>query len=190
MHRHYYIVTLALLFVATILSDKYLPTFEPLSLKPVEKEKPAASDFFLEGVTTTVMHKNGKPDYKMTADHVSHFPDKDQVKLDKVNFKLFQASQSVWSASAQQGIVENRAGIIHLKNKVVLHRPKTQTSEAITLTTSELHIFTKKEFAETPAKVKITSGNSQVDAVGMHLYLDEGRMELLSSIRTRYDSAQ
>ena len=189
MHRHYYIVTLALLFVATILSDKYLPTFEPLSLKPVEKEKQTASDFFLEGVTTTVMHKNGKPDYQMTADHVTHFPGKDQVKLDKVNFKLFQTSQSVWSASAQQGIVENRAGIIHLKNKVVLHRPQTKTSEAITLTTSELHIFSKKDLAETQAKVQIKSGNNQIDAVGMRLFLDEGRMELLSSIRTRYDNA-
>lgn len=190
MHRHYYIVTLALLFVATILSDKYLPTFAPLSLKPVEKEKQTASDFFIEGVTTTVMGKNGRPDYQMTADYVTHFPDKDIVKLDKVNFKLYQVKQSTWSVSAQQGEVENLAGIIHLKDKVVLSRPETETSEAITLATSELHIYSKKDLAETDAKVQIKSGNSQIDAVGMRLYLDEGRMELLSSIRTRYDSAK
>lgn len=189
MHKHYYIVTLVILFIATILSDEYLPTFEPLSLKPVEEEKQDTSDFFLEGVTTTVMNKNGKPDYEMKASYVSHFPDKDLVKLDKVSFNLFQNKQIPWSASADKGEVENRDNIIHLKDNVVLHRPKTRTDNAITLTTSELHIFSNKDYAETPARVKITSGNSQIDAVGMKLYLDEGRMEFLSSIRTRYDAA-
>jgi lipopolysaccharide export system protein LptC len=188
MHRHYYIVTLALLFIATILSDKYLPTFESLSLTPVEEQKQTASDFFIEGATTTVMHKNGRPDYQMTADYVTHFPDQDLVKLDKVNFKLFQASQATWTVSANHGEVENREGIIHLKDKVVLHRPKSKTDEAITLTTPELHIFSKQDLAETQSKVQIKSGNNQIDAVGMRLYLDEGRMELLSSIRTRYDA--
>lgn len=189
MHRHYYIVTLIILFIATILSDEYLPTFEALSLKPVKQEKLNTSDFFLESVSTTVMNKNGKPDYQMKAGYVSHFPDRDLVKLDKVSFKLFQAQQAAWSARAEKGEVENQQSIIHLRDKVVLHRPKTKTDKAITLTTSELHIFSKKDYAETPAKVRIKSGNSQIDAVGMRLYLDEGRMELLSSIRTRYDDA-
>lgn len=189
MHRHYYIVTFILLFIATLLSDKYLPTFKPLSLTPETEEKATASDFFLEGVTTHVMHKDGTPDYEMSAEYVTHFPDKDLVKMDKVSFKLFQPEQAEWSASADKGEVENLESIIHLKENVVLQRPKIGKENAIMLTTSELHIFSKQDYAETPAKVKITSGNSQIDATGMRLFLDEGRMEFLSSIRTRYDTA-
>ncbi|MEJ2141320.1 MAG: LPS export ABC transporter periplasmic protein LptC [Gammaproteobacteria bacterium] len=187
MHRHYYIVTLILLFIAIILSDKYLPTFEPLSFRPVEKEKKKASDFFLENVATTVMHANGEPDYHMTADYVTHYPDSDLVKLNKVNFRLFQTGQATLSVSANKGEVENRKSVIHLKDNVVLQRPESKTDEAITLTTSELHIFSREEYAETPAAVKVVSGNNQIEAVGMRMYLDEGRMEFLSSIRTRFD---
>lgn len=190
MHRHYYIVTFILLFIAIIASDKYLPTFEPLSLTPIKKEKKAASDFFLESVSTTVLHKNGKPDYQMTADYVTHYPDRDLVKMDKVSFSLFQPGQATWQASADKGEVESEEAIIHLKDNVVLHRPESQEEEAITLTTTELHIFTKKDYAETPATVKITSGNNRIEAVGMRMFIDEGRMEFLSSIRTQFDAEQ
>ena len=185
MHRHYYFVTFVLLFIAIILSDKYLPTFAPLSLKPVEKEKKAVSDFFLEGVTTTVMHEDGTPNYQLKADYVTHFPDNDLVKMEQVNFQLFQPGQVTLSVSANKGEVENRQGIIHLKENVVLHRPRSETEEAITLTTSELHIFSKEDFAETPAAVKVQSGSNRIEAIGMRMYLDEGRMEFLSSIRTQ-----
>lgn len=187
MHRHYYIVTLILLFIAIILSDKYLPTFEPLSFRPIEKEKKKASDFFLEKVTTTVMHENGEPDYHMTADYVSHYPDTELVKMEKVNFNLYQTGQATLSVSANKAEVDNRKSVIHLKDNVVLHRPKSKTDEAITLTTSELHIYSREEYAETPATVKVVSENNEIEAVGMRMFLDEGRIEFLSSIRTRFD---
>ena len=184
MTRRYYIFILVLLFAVITLGERYLPSFKALPLKT--QPKTMASDFFLENMSSTVMFKNGKPDYRVAAARLTHFPDEDVVKLNKVKFQLFRAAESNWSATAQQGRIENREGIIHLKGEVILQRPKTKTVDAVKLSTPELHIYSKKDYAETTAPIKIESGNNQITAVGMRLYLNEGRMEFLSSTRGKY----
>ncbi|MGD8812099.1 MAG: LPS export ABC transporter periplasmic protein LptC, partial [Thioalkalispiraceae bacterium] len=84
------------------------------------------------------------------------------------------------------GIIEKRDNIIHLEGNVILQRPGAENIEAIKLTTPELHIYSKQDYAETEAPVKIDSGNNQITAVGMRLYLKEGRIEFLSTTRGTY----
>lgn len=184
MSRRYYIYTLILLFAIIALGDRYLPTFQALTFKA--KPKTTTSDFFLENMTTTIMQKNGKPDYQVKAARLTHFPDQEIVELNQVEFQLFRASYANWAASAAQGRIENREGIIHLKGDVILQRPATAQFDAIKLSTSELHIYSKKDYVETSAPVTIDSGKNQVTAVGMRLYLENGRMEFLSSARVKY----
>lgn len=184
MTRRYYIFILVLLVALTALGDRYLPTFQTVSPEPTAKTK--ASDFYLENVRSTVMLKDGKPEYTLEAERISHFPDEDTVELKQVKFKLFRPAQSKWSGRAQQGRVDNRKGIIHLKGKVVLQRPASKTAEAIKLSTPELHIYSKKDYAETTAAVQVESGNNKISATGMRLYLEDGRMEFLSSTRVIY----
>lgn len=184
MTKHHYIFILVLLFAIIALGDRYLPSFEGLPLQP--QQNATASDFFLENMSSTVMLKNGKPDYTLKAARLSHFANQDIVELSKVQFQLFRPAQSNWSANAQQGRIETREGIIHLKGKVILQRPATQTAEAIKLATPELHIYSKKDYAETTAAVQVDSGNNRITATGMRLYLKEGRIEFLSSTRGTY----
>ncbi|MGD8484588.1 MAG: LPS export ABC transporter periplasmic protein LptC [Thioalkalispiraceae bacterium] len=184
MTRRYYIFILVLLFAIIALSERYLPTFEALSLKA--KPQTTASDFFLENTTSTVMTHSGKPDYIVNAKRMTHFPDRDIVELKKVNFQLKRNQHANWSADAELGIIEKRDNIIHLEGNVILQRPGAENIEAIKLTTPELHIYSKQDYAETEAPVKIDSGNNQITAVGMRLYLKEGRIEFLSTTRGTY----
>ena len=50
----------------------------------------------------------------------------------------------------------------------------------------DLPEFTDTHYAETAAPVTITDANSTVKAIGMHAFLAEERIELLSAVRGVY----
>lgn len=184
MSHRYYIYVLLLLFAIIALADRYLPSFEALSMK--SKSQTTASDFFLENLDSTVMQANGKPDYTLKAQRLTHYPDSEIVDLAQVEFKLLRKGAGDWRATAEQGQVEKYPQVIHLSGNVLFSRPASAGRQPVTLRTPELHIYTDKDIAETDAAVRITSGNNQISAVGMRLYLEEGRMEFMSSTRVEY----
>ena len=56
----------------------------------------------------------------------------------------------------------------------------------VVVTTRDVRLRPKEQYAETDAPVNIARGPDTIDAIGARVFLDQGIVELLSSARGRY----
>ena len=186
MSKLHYITILLLVILIAAFSNWLLRSFEtePLGIKKEVRHDP---DYFIEQFIATQLDKNGKPRYRLEADLLNHFPDDDSIELTRLKLKLFREKLPAWSANADEGLVLEKGALIKLIGHVVMQRPPSPTESEIKLITSNLVIYPQKEYAETDAAVQITSANSIIEATGMKVYLADGRLELLSNTRGKYE---
>lgn len=178
---------LLLLFVISItwLSVWLLDTVSPLP-RLEKKALRHDPDYFLEDFTATVMDSTGKPRYLLQATNMKHYPDDNSMALVKPRFRLYRDNLAPWRAKSDKGLIYETTRVIHLNGNVIMERDATQSEAPVKLVTRDLLIRTKEGYAETHALVKITSEQSKVTAVGMRLYLADGRLELLSNVQGSY----
>jgi lipopolysaccharide export system protein LptC len=50
-----------------------------------------------------------------------------------------------------------------------------------------LTLFPDRDYAETAQSVRIEDADNVTTAVGMHVYLNDGRLELLSTVRGQHE---
>ena len=55
------------------------------------------------------------------------------------------------------------------------------------LTTSALTLYPRRDYAETDQSVRIEAARSVTTAEGMKLFLNDGRLQLLSTVRGQYE---
>ena len=55
------------------------------------------------------------------------------------------------------------------------------------MTTQALTLFPDRDYAETAQSVRIEDADNVTTAVGMHVYLNDGRLELLSTVRGQHE---
>jgi len=90
---------------------------------------------------------------------------------------------------AEEGIVYDDGLRIHLNGAVDVRQPGDEFTD-MQLLTRDLRIATQRDYAETDAAVKLTSGYHQTTAVGMRANLALGRLEFLANTRGIYDPSR
>ena len=186
MSKLHYITILLLVILIAAFSNWLLSSFEtkPLGIKKEVRHDP---DYFIDQFVATQLNQSGKPRYRLEADKLNHYPDDDSIELTRLKLKLFRVKLPAWTAEADEGLVLKKGTLIKLKGHVVMQRPKSRNEAAVKLVTRNLVIYPQKEYAETAAAVKITSADSIIEATGMKVYLADGRLELLSDTRGKYE---
>jgi lipopolysaccharide export system protein LptC len=71
-------------------------------------------------------------------------------------------------------------------NDVLLQRqdPAAPTAR---LTTQALTLYPERDYAETAQSVRIQTAGSNTTATGMQVFLNDGRLELLSNVRGQHE---
>lgn len=144
-------------------------------------------DAFLETVTAVQMDKDGKPHTKLTSPNVIHYPLNDTALFTDPHFVLYSEKQNPWHMTALHGRTTSGVNKIDLWGNVVLHQDPGPHNKNLTMKTSYLAIFPKKNYAETTHAVTFIEPNTRLTAVGMHAFLDEKRVELLTNTRGIHD---
>lgn len=149
-----------------------------------ERESP---DYFVENFVATTLDETGKPRRRVRARYMSHYPDTQTHELQEPYLEVYSDARPPWRVTSDRGWLSPEGDVMLLLGNVNIWRINEQGVRTMDVKTSDLRVLPESEYGETDKPVTITTPHSQSRAVGMKAYLGQGKMELLSQVRTTYD---
>lgn len=134
------------------------------------------------GGTVTLRHE---PDYTMRAfvvqrfgrdgvmrtqiegDVALHYPDTDTLEIENPRIRAIAANGRVTLASAERALANGDGSEVQLLVGAHVVREATAQEEAIDFRSDFLHVFLNAERVRTHLRVKVTQGETEVQAAGM-----------------------
>ena len=150
--------------------------------------------FYMETIETREFDHQGQLHYQLNTPQITHVQidpnspsnaDYTLIKQPQMQFYGDQ-QQAPWRLSAQWGRSENNDELLRVYDEVDMQQTSA-TQGLLQMTTSELRVRVKEQFAETDKAVKMRSAKGQIDAVGMKAQLSESRIELTSQVKAVYE---
>lgn len=186
MNRIRYILFFIIIVVVAATSSWLLKKVE---LQPFDIVEPPRHDmdYFLTNFNATTMNKNGTPHYVLKGTRLEHFPDDASIDITAPQIDLFRDQLSPWEIKSEQARILNKGKLIFLNGKVSMLRSPSTKEPQIKIKTSNLTIKTDLDYAETRDAVFIQTEKHHLKATGMRVYLEEGRLELLSDVDGFYN---
>ena len=176
----------AFLLVAAIATGWLLYDLDPSTLDTAPTSR-HAPDFFVENFVTTTMDEQGQPKRRVQAEHMAHFTDTDTHELRRPYLQVFSTGVDPWHIRSERGWLSANGNVMLLLGRVHIWRNAPDGSKTMDIKTSDLRVLPESEYGETDKPVVITTPHSQSQSVGMRTFLGQGRMELLSQVRTVYE---
>lgn len=128
---------------------------------------PGEPDYFLDDAVFTRINVAGDPVYRMSAEHLLHYPDDGtSVYRSPVLVSVDPARPRV-TVRADQGRSNEDGSRTVLTGNVVLVRAPTGNEPQMTIRTEEVTIYSETEIARSTLPVRIERGNSVLTGVGM-----------------------
>ena len=149
---------------------------------------------YMKDVETREFDAEGRLHYQLTTPQITHFQmnpdapsDSDYTLIDHPNMALHDVeSKAPWLVTAAIGRSEGNGQLIRLLENVLIQQ-QTPSQGLIQITTSELRVRPREQFAETDKAVKMRSAKGQIDAKGMDADLAQSRLQLKSQVKAVYD---
>ncbi len=149
---------------------------------------------FMKQVQTREFDSEGKLGFELTTPEVTLYqPDiegpsaKDYTLIDAPKMIFYNTQNGTpWRLSATHGRSESNNELIRLLGDVVIQQ-NSPSQGLMRITTDELQVRTREQFAETDKAVKMRSAKGQIDALGMDADLVQSRLQLKSQVKAVYD---
>lgn len=178
------LLILGALFLLALFSQWLLSVNNGLSLsKDTVRHDP---DYTMENFIITTMGATGSPEHQLQARYLAHYPDDGSAEFTAPQFTFYERDDGPWQVSAGRGWVGPKQKFVVLRDNVLVENTQAAPGKAMRMTTSELQVLPDDKFAQTGQPVTLQSQNSLIHAVGMRLYLDEERLQLLSKVKGTY----
>jgi len=156
--------------------------------EPEYEPQPDSPDFHLEHFTATTMGPDGKPDKRLSAEHMVHYPADDSTELTRPRMTVFDEDRPPWHIRSETGWVSGDREIVLLNGEVKIDRSAAEEVRSLHLTTRNLRVQPEQNYAETDEYVYAESDNSWVESTGMQAWLKKPmRIKLLAKVRGRYE---
>ena len=152
---------------------------------------------YMNDFEMTAMDATGIPGFTLKGAHMERFNQTNETRIQQPVFQLLQPNKQ-WKISADSAIVNDKTETIQLNDNVVMQQLSTNnaasnatletnpTNESargkITIHTPNLLIHTRKQIAETRARVTVTQGNSKISSTGMVFNNISNEIELSSNV--------
>lgn len=94
-------------------------------------------------------------------------------------------NKPAWNISAQLGRNDTNGELFTLNNDV-LAQQVSQTQGTITISTSEMRLNTREQFAETDKAVTMRSAKTHLETQGLRAYIKQDQIELISNVTGTY----
>jgi len=144
-------------------------------------------DYFFGDFVATAKDVHGKTTYRLEAKQLEHFPYNYSMTLQKPYIELFRDKEQPWQTWSEQGVFYEKRQLITLSGKVRIHRAADAVNQSITMLTDTITLDMERNIAQTTAEVQISSGEDNLNATGMLVDLDTGRVELHSQVQGKYE---
>ncbi len=156
------------------------------ALEAADRPASHTPDYFIENFTTTRMDKAGKPERRLQAKTLAHYPDTNTDELTEPYLLLYTDTGQPWEVRSERGWLSKNSDVVLLLGKVHIWRKDAKGEMALEIHTHDLRVTPKAEYGETDKPAIITTKTTRTRGVGMRANLIQGRVELLSQVTTKY----
>lgn len=141
-------------------------------------------DLYMVNFTTTTMNQQGRPDRRLSAERMAHFPATGIQEFVRPHLSLYQESGEPWQVSSERGVLSADGDELMLLGEVDIWRNNPDGTLGIRIETSDVRVLPDTEYAETDDSALITTASGRTSGVGMRAFLKQERVELLSEVHT------
>lgn len=140
-------------------------------------------DAIVENFTLERFNAEGSLSSRLEARKLTHYPDTDTAEIMKPQVSFPQKNGVTTTFHSESALADNRQSKITLIGKVKGERPASPSNLAQTLSADEMTVWTEEEIVRTHLPIRVTSGNSQLDAIGAEWNNLTGQLSLHSFVR-------
>ena len=162
-----------------------------VNLEPTIDMAASQADYYLEAFETRKLNANGQPEYVVTGDALSHYPEDDRSVIVKPKLVMYR-DQHIWTMDAPEGVLTPDPEIFRFSGDVSMLREatvpdNTQQTDAIRLETRDVWVRTEENRLHTDQPVTVTSERWKLRSIGLESDIDAGILTLLSNVTARYE---
>ena len=143
-------------------------------------------DYFVENFNFVKMTPGGQNKYRIVGTKLTHYPNDDHADVTLPVITNLDPTQPQITARAQRATIKNIAdqteNEVHLYEKVIVNRPKTNKTEHLQLNTDYLLSYPDKHTSETNFPVEIISGDTVTTGVGMKVNDATQQIQILNNV--------
>ncbi|MES2674182.1 MAG: LPS export ABC transporter periplasmic protein LptC [Pseudomonadota bacterium] len=148
---------------------------------------------FMTNVDTRDFDAKGALHYQLKTPLIRHYQINE--KSSEKDYTLFDLPQIVflgdgekpaWYMTAQAARSHNNGELFTLSTDVLVQQT-SQSQGIVSISTAELHLNTREQFAETNKAVTMRSAKTQLETTGLRAYIKQDRIELLSHVTGTYE---
>lgn len=152
-------------------------------------------DYYVEQFNIVKLSNNGKSNYQIAGDRLSHLPRTDQLEITAPRLESYQANALQMSLHADRAVLsqnsehiqQKREGdAIELFGNVEAVRPETSKVDYLQFTTEYLLLLPNSDVMKTDKAIQVHTLNTDVQAVGMIADNAKKKLELLSKVRMQF----
>ena len=175
------VLALALMAVWSVWWLRHLQT----ATAPGHIATPHRIDYTMEKFDVTAMDVDGKPQYHLQAESMSHFADDDSSEFVQPRVEFIAKNNTNLRLEGERGWMTSQGDEIRLLGAV---RIEGFAKQPFTLLTRDVSFKPDDSLAETKAPIELTSAGLRISAVGVRVYIDQQRVQLLAKVQGRYDA--
>lgn len=155
------------------------------SARPAERRP----DYTVDRLSVTTMGETGRPDRRLVAREVRHYPDDGGHELEEPRLTLFKEGEPPWFVRSDQGRITEDGDELLLQGPVLIDREAGADTRPVHIKTWELYVQTQDEYARTERPVHVTSGADWLSsASGAEVWFgDPMRLNLFGRVRLQLD---
>jgi len=181
IYRYWILVPLLLL---AVLSRNWVEEPGTVSTEATIDMAASQADYYLEAFETRKLDSEGKPEYTVTGDSLSHYPDDDRSVIIKPRLVMYR-QQHVWTMDSPEGVLTPDPETFRLSGNVIMVR--TGQDDEIRLETRDVMVKTEQHLVQTNQPVTVSSDNWKLQSIGLESDIDDGTLILLSNVTARYE---
>lgn len=147
---------------------------------------------YASDTNTRQFDENGQVKYQLQAQHIDYFqpnnnPTAEYALLQAPHITLHNDQGPPWHIRSRHGRIENSGDTLTFTEQVQVWQ-LNELQQRTELTTEKLVVMLEREYAETDKAVKISAPEGVTHAVGMKVFFDQERLQLLSKVRSTYEN--
>ncbi|MCS3904205.1 lipopolysaccharide export system protein LptC [Methylohalomonas lacus] len=155
-----------------------------------ERAAERVPDYTMTDLDSLNMDVEGDPETRLRADFMAHFEDQGETELTGPRLEMFRPGRPPLHVRADRGWVTSGNEVILLRDNVRFWEPGEADTPVFEITTSAATVYPERDMAETDQPATLTTPESRTDSVGMRAYMKEGRIEMLSRVKTVLEASQ
>jgi len=144
-------------------------------------------DFIVDRFTITNFGRDGRPESRVSAHRMTHFPDDDTTSLDMPHVVQTKPGQPKMTLTARTGAISADGEEIFLHDEVLLVRGASEGRPEARMRTAFLHFVRARSLARTDRDVSLAEEGRMLHARGMDYESELGRLTLHARVRGTFE---